>query len=202
MSFSYPEEIAGLMDILKTLPGVGRRGAERMALAVLKWSPEKQIALGNLLTSLPEKTGECPVCGAISSAGMLCPVCREPGRDQSLLCVVEEPQQIFSIEKSGFYRGMYHVLGGRLSPLDMQNGENLTTDKLLQRASGGSVKEIILALSSDVEGRATAVYLTGLLKDCGVRISRPAQGLPAGASLSYADAATIQAALSGRSAVE
>lgn len=197
-SAEYPEAVNELIDAFKTLPGVGRRGAERMVLALLKWSPDKQRALGARLVQLPQAVGRCPECGAIAPAGEKCHICRSSGRDHALLCVVEEPQQIFAIEKSGEYRGMYHVLGGRLSPLDMQNGENLTTAELVDRASRAEVREVILALSSDVEGRATAVYLTELLRDANVKISQPALGLPAGASLGYADAATIGAALSGR----
>ncbi len=195
---NYPDQLEELISVLKTLPGVGRRGAERIALAILKWPSEKQCAAGNLISSLPEKIGSCPDCGAVTGVGEKCFVCSASNRDHSLLCVVEEPQQVFTIEKSGFFRGLYHVLGGRLSPLDMENGENLSTGKLLERVNEGTFKEVILALSSDVEGRATAVYLTELLKSSGVKISRPAQGLPAGANLAYADAATIQAALLGR----
>ncbi|MBO5689057.1 MAG: recombination protein RecR, partial [Lentisphaeria bacterium] len=114
------------------------------------------------------------------------------------LCVVEEPQQIFSIEKSGIYRGLYHVLGGRLSPLSGGNGEDLSTGTLLKRAAQPECKEVILALGADVEGRATAIFLAGLLKDCDVKITRPALGLPAGAGIGYADAATISAAFDGR----
>lgn len=198
----YPDVVEEMIAALKTLPGVGRRGAERLALAMLKWPPEKQYALGALLASLPEKIANCPDCGAIAVAGERCTICSSPGRDHTLLCVVEEPQQIFTIEKSGFYRGMYHVLGGRLSPLDMKNGEELTTDELLERVRTGAFQEVILALSADVEGRATAVYLAGLLKESGVRISQPALGLPAGSNLAYADAATIQAALNGRLSVQ
>lgn len=194
----YPVRLEELIDALKALPGVGRRGAERMALAMLKWEPEKLAKTGALIAALPERIGRCPECGAIAEAGQSCRICAMPGRDRGLLCVVEDSTQVFAIEKSGHYRGVYHVLGGRLSPLDHENGENMSTAALLDKAAGGAYREIILALSSDVEGRATAVYLGELLRASGVKVSQPALGLPAGASLSYADAATISAAFSGR----
>jgi len=143
----------------------------------------------------PKWLGRCPECGNIAPAGMSCAVCSDPTRDRSTICVVEESPQLFAIEKGGGYRGLYHVLGGKLSPLDGENGENLALEPLLQRTAGGSgVVEVILALGSDVEGRATAVYVAELLKQNPVRVSQPARGLPAGADLSYADGATIRAA--------
>ncbi len=198
----YPEAVEELVGALKQLPGIGRRGAERMALAMLGWEPDKLRCLGELIGHLPDTVGVCPECGALSDAGELCAVCRAPGRDPSLLCVVETTAQLFAIEACGNFRGRYHVLGGRLSPLDGENGAALNFDRLLERVGAGGVREVILALSSDVEGRATAIYVAGLLKTLPVRVTRPALGLPAGANLSYADGATIAAALSGRTAVE
>jgi len=193
----YPEAMEGLIAALKQLPGIGRRGAERLALALLEWEPEKLGFLGKLLETLPETVGKCPVCGALSDAGKLCAVCASPRRDPGLVCVVETMAQMLAIEGSGNYSGRYHVLGGRLSPIDAENGEGLNLPHLLERAKSGEVREMILALSSDVEGRATAIYIAGLLKDTPVKITRPALGLPAGANLSYADGATITAAFSG-----
>lgn len=194
----YPESLTQLMELLRTLPGIGRRAAERAALSILRWDAEKQETLGDLIRNLDNTVGFCPECGAISAKDTLCPVCSDLTRDRSILCVVEEPQQIFSIEKSGIYRGLYHVLGGRLSPLSGGNGEDLSTGTLLKRAAQPECKEVILALGADVEGRATAIFLAGLLKDCDVKITRPALGLPAGAGIGYADAATISAAFDGR----
>lgn len=194
----YPEELEQLIELLRGLPGIGRRGAERIALAMLKWDPEKLITLGAAVAALPDKLGPCPECGGLAPRDRRCKICAAPGRDRRLLCVVEDPTQMYAIEKGGFFRGLYLVLGGKLSPLDLEHGENLNTAGLLARAAGDEVEEVILALSSDVEGRATAIYLAELLKEAGVRISRPALGLPAGASFSYADAATISAAFSGR----
>ncbi len=186
------------MELLRTLPGIGRRAAERAALSILKWDAEKQQTLGKLIAGLDQTVGFCPECGAISARDTLCPICADPTRDRSVLCVVEEPQQIFAIEKSGTYRGLYHVLGGRLSPLSGGNGEDLTTGFLLKRAGCAECREVILALGADVEGRATAIFLAGLLKESHVKVTRPALGLPAGAGIGYADAATISAAFDGR----
>ncbi len=194
----YPGHLESLMELLRTLPGVGKRAAERMVLAMLKWDTEKQSTFGRLMLELHENVISCPECGAIAEAGKRCPVCGDSGRDRSCLCVVEDPQQIFAVEKSGTYHGLYHVLGGRLSPLSGNNGENMTTEKLLERASRPECREVILALGADVEGRATAVFLAELLKKCDVRVSQPALGLPAGAGIGYADGATIAAALAGR----
>lgn len=194
----YPEAMESLIAALKQLPGIGRRGAERLALSLLEWEPEKLEFLGTLLGTLPQTVGFCPECGALADAGELCAVCREPRRDPGIVCVVETMAQMFAIESSGNFRGRYHVLGGRISPMDAETGSGLNLPRLLERARSGNVREVILALSSDVEGRATAVYIAGLLREMPVRVTQPALGLPAGANLSYADGATITAALSGR----
>ncbi len=198
MSVRYPDAVEELISELKRLPGIGRRGAERIALAMLEWPDEHLIGLGRLLSSLPESVHACPECGALAEAGQLCRICADPGRDRSLLCVVESMSQLFAVEAGGHYHGLYLLLGGHLSPLEAETGDGLNLGALKQRAFSGEVKEIIFALSSDVEGRATGVFLSELLKGAPVRISRLALGLPAGANLSYADAATIAAAFSGR----
>ena len=198
----YPEAMESLIAALKQLPGIGRRGAERLALSLLEWEPEKLEFLGTLLSSLPRTVGVCPECGALADAGELCAVCREPRRDPGIVCVVETMAQMFAIESNGNFRGRYHVLGGRISPMDAETGSGLNLPRLLERARSGSVREVILALSSDVEGRATAVYIAGLLRETPVRVTQPALGLPAGANLSYADGATITAALTGRTEVK
>jgi recombination protein RecR len=198
MAAQYPDSVEELISVLKLLPGIGKRAAERLALAMLGWGKDQLMDFGKLVAALPDTVGVCPQCGALSDAGELCVVCRQPNRDRGLLCVVENMAQLFAIENSGTYRGLYHVLGGRLSPLDSQNGEGLNIPSLLARAESGEFREIILALSPDVEGRATAIYLSGLLEDKNVKVTRPALGLPAGANLSYADSATITAALNGR----
>ena len=198
----YPEAAEELIEYFRQLPGVGRRGAERMVLALLEWDAEKQRLLGLNIARLPENIGHCPECGAICQAGEKCAICADCRRDESLLCVVENMPQLAAVEKALSYRGKYLVLGGRLSPLDGEDGSALNLELLRKRAGNGIVREVILALSPDVEGRATAAYLAELLKDLEVKLTRPALGLPAGANISFADGATVSAAFSGRMQVE
>ena len=198
MGSGYPEAVESLIGEFKQLPGVGRRGAERMALALLNRSTAELEALGALIGSLPRTVGRCARCGGLSEADSLCGICGDPRRDDAVLCVVESMPQLFAVESSGHFRGRYLVLGGKISPLDSENGEGLNLRGLCDLVETGNVKEVILALSSDVEGRATAVFLAELLGKYRVKVSRPALGLPAGANLSFADAATIGAALRGR----
>ena len=199
----YPETFAVLIELLRGLPGVGKRSAERIAMQLYKWNDSRLSALSQVLGELHEKIGNCPSCGAMSAGKNLpCPICQSPKRDRSVICVVEDFTQLRTIESGGAYRGLYHILGGKLAPLEGRTAESLAIPSLLKRLADGSVKEVILALCPDVEGRATEVYLSGLLKEKGVRISRLAQGLPAGTDISFADAATISAALSGRRPVE
>ena len=193
MGSGYPESVEALIGELKQLPGVGRRGAERMALSLLDRSAAELESLGNLIGSLPRTVGRCPRCGAFSEADSLCGICSAVDRDRGLLCVVESLPQLLAVESSGHYKGRYLVLGGKISPLDSENGEGLNISGLCR-----ILEEVILALSSDVEGRATAVFLAEILEKYQVKVSRPALGLPAGANLSFADSATIAAALRGR----
>ena len=169
-----------------------------MILAMLNWPQEKLAVLGSGIATLREHVTLCPECGNLSENKLPCRVCSSLSRDRSIICVVEDPAQLLSIEKSSFYRGLYHVLGGKLAPLEGKSPEQLNIPSLLQRLQSGNIREIVIALSSDVEGRATAIYLAGLLKDSGVKITRIASGLPAGTSISYANSDTIAAALSGR----
>jgi recombination protein RecR len=198
MSSSYPETLEELMSTLRRLPGVGRRAAERLALALLEWDQEELRHLGELFATLPEKVTRCPRCAGLAENHELCPVCRDNSRDKSTLCVVETMSQMLAVESGGSYRGRYLVLGGKISPLDGEDGSGLNFDLLEKILREGEVKEVILALSSDVEWRATAAFLAQQLQGFQIKITRPASGLPAGANLSYADGATIAAAFDGR----
>lgn len=196
--FKHPEALEEIITHLTRLPGIGKRTAERLALAMLKWKGEKIIAFGESLEKLPLAVSFCPECGGLAENDEKCLICQNAGRDTKLLCVVEDFSQIMSIENSSFFKGLYHVLGGKISPLERRSASDLNIDSLLERIDKLEVQEIILALSPDVEGQATAMYIANLLKEKEVRITRLAQGLPAGADISFADAATIGAALSGR----
>lgn len=195
---SYPETLEEVMSALRRLPGVGRRAAERMALALLEWEREDLQQMGSLIGSLPDKVTRCPRCGGLAEDNALCSVCSDASRDDSCLCVVETMSQMLAVESGGHFRGRYLVLGGKISPLDGEDGSGLNFPLLEMILREGKVREVILALSSDVEGRATAAFLAEQLKQFQVRVSRPASGLPAGANLSYADGATIAAAFDGR----
>ncbi len=195
---TYPAAIEELMLFLKQLPGVGKRGAERMVMDILDWDKSDIASFANAVLKIATDITFCPECGNCAEHGQLCSICSDPRRDDSTLCVVETIPQLLAVESGGSYRGKYLVLGGKLSPLDGENGENLNFDLLLKQSAKPELKEIILALSSDVEGRATMIYLTELLKDFPGSLTRPAQGLPAGANLSFADSATVAAAFSGR----
>ncbi|MBO4647727.1 MAG: recombination protein RecR [Lentisphaeria bacterium] len=206
MNEKYPQALEDLMELLRGLPGVGRRSAERMALHFFGWDDTRLQVLSEVLGSLKQKVGPCPVCGNLADlqdgAETRCPICASPARDQEVLCVVEDTPQIRSIEACGVFRGVYHVLGGRIAPLEGRGVESISADALEKRLENGSFREIIFALSPDVEGQATAVYLANRFKRFGLKTSRLAQGLPAGSDLSYADPATIAAALSGRTAFD
>lgn len=193
----YPETINDLIALLKTLPGVGPRGAARMALALLRWPDDKQKALCKAVEGLG-RVSDCPDCGNITEQDSLCVYCRDKTRDNTVICVVEQATQIPSIEASSFFKGLYHVLGGRIAPLDRQGPEQLRISQLVRRIENGKLAEVILALGLDVEGQATAIYIADLLKDKGIRITRLARGLPAGSDITYADSATVGAAINGR----
>lgn len=194
----YPETINDLIALLKTLPGVGGRSAARMAFAILKWKPEKQQSLGKLIAELEERISHCPDCGNISEKDSKCRYCADLSRDRTSICVVEEVTQIPSVEASALFRGLYHVLGGRIAPLEGRGAKELNIDSLLERVETDQVNEVILALGQDVEGQATAIYISDILKDKDIKVTRLARGLPAGSDIAYADAATIAAALNGR----
>lgn len=194
----YPETVNDLIALLKTLPGVGGRGAARMAFAILKWKPEKQQCLGTLITEINERLSPCPECGNISEKESKCKYCSDLSRDRSSICVVEEVTQIPSMEASGLFKGLYHVLGGRIAPLEGKGVKELNIDSLMQRVEKNQINEVILALGQDVEGQATAIYISDILKDKNIQVTRLARGLPAGSDIAYADAATIAAALNGR----
>lgn len=194
----YPESVERLIEFFRTFRGVGRRGAERYVLALLDWHDDKIREFGTLLESLPDKVGHCRECGSLAEKGKLCDICENPRRDVTLLCIVESFAQLQSIENSHVFKGVYHVLGGKISPLDDEYGENLNLATLIERIERNSVKEIIIALGADVEGRATALYIADMLKNCNVKVTQLSQGIPAGANIAFADSATIGAALKNR----
>ena len=194
MRFAAPLE--RLIEAFRKLPGIGAKSAQRLAFHVLRGSREEAQALASALLEVKETIRLCSVCFNITDVDP-CLVCSDDGRDRSQVCVVEEPHNLVAIEKSGF-RGLYHVLHGSIAPLRGIGPDDLKIAPLLERLRDGSVKEVILATNPNVEGEATAVYLSRLLKPLGVRATRIALGLPVGSELEYADEVTVGKAMEGR----
>jgi recombination protein RecR len=192
----FPEPVKALVAELKRLPGVGPRSAERMAVWLLRSKKAEPASLAAALVKAKEEIISCPVCGFFATRDA-CGICDDPRRDDRLLCVVEQATDVLPLERSGAFNGRYHCLGGKLSPLDRVSPEDLEIPSLLKRIGEGEI-EVILALGSDVEGEATANYLADLLRGRNCRISRIAQGLPAGGGLEHADELTLMRALQGR----
>jgi len=191
-----PEPIISLAAALGKLPGIGPRSAERLALYVAQTETQAVRQLADALVSAREKIRACAICGALTEHDP-CLICSDARRDAASICVVERPVDIFSLEKAGVFRGKYHVLGGKISPLNGVEPEDLRIGELEKRM-GAEVKEVILALSTDVEGDATSFYLARRLAGKGAKITRLAYGLPAGSGLEFADEITLGRALEGR----
>lgn len=189
--------IDDLTDELARLPGIGRKTALRLAFHLLKAPADDARRLSRAIVTVREKVRPCDTCGNLTEASP-CAICANPRRDAATVCVVEEASDIMAIERTGEYRGMYHVLGGRLSPLDGIGPSELNVAPLIRRAGGGEVREVVLATNPSVEGEATAAYLRGLIGPLGIRVTRIARGLPVGGDLEYADGVTIAEALAHR----
>ncbi len=192
-----PDPIASLISALAKLPGIGPRSAERIALHLVQTDSAEVKALAEAILQARERIGFCSVCGALTEKSP-CAICADARRDASLVCVVERAVDILSIEKSGAFRGKFHVLGGRISPLDGVEPEDLRIADLEKRLTTEPIKEIVIALGTDVEGDATSYYLAKRLARPGLKISRIAYGLPAGSGLEFADELTLSRALEGR----
>ncbi|TDI45547.1 MAG: recombination protein RecR [Acidobacteria bacterium] len=182
---------------LGKLPSVGRKTAQRLTFHLLKLAPEEVTSLAEAILELRDKISLCVTCFNLADAE-LCPVCSDPRRDASLLCVVEEPTNLVAVERTGVYQGLYHVLGGSLSPLTDVGPDELHIKELITRIHEGKFREVILATNPNVEGEATAVYIARLLQPTGISVTRLAQGLPAGGDLEYTDDLTLRRAMEGR----
>jgi recombination protein RecR len=193
----YPAAIKALIAELKRMPGVGPRSAERIALWMIQSRDARSLQIAGAIREVNESIRPCTRCGFFT-AETLCAFCSDNARDSSQICVVEQATEMLSIERTGVFRGRYHALGGRISPLDHVGPEDLRIDALIDRIKTETPAEIILALGSDVEGEATANFLAELLRELGVSVTRLAQGLPAGGGLEHADELTLSRALSGR----
>lgn len=190
------EALEQLIEEFAKLPGVGRKTAQRLALYILKRPREDAVAMARALVNVKDRIHTCSVCCNITEHDP-CAICASAKRDRAMICVVEEPSDVLALEKTNEYRGLYHVLGGSLSPLDGIGPEELKVRELLARITA-EVAEVILAMNPNVEGEATTIYLTKLLKPLGVRVTRIARGIPVGGDLEFADEATLSRALEGR----
>jgi recombination protein RecR len=193
----FAEPMARLIDELKKLPGVGSKSAQRLAFHILRSSDDDAIALAGAIQHLKASLRLCSVCNNITDVDP-CVYCASPTRNQRLICVVEEPTNIASVEKTRHYNGVYHVLHGAISPIHGVGPEQLRISNLMKRVDDGEADEIILATNPTVEGEATATYLSGQLRRAGIKVTRIATGIPAGSDIEYADEITMLKAMEGR----
>ena len=193
----HPEPLARLIEQLQRLPGIGAKGAQRLAFHILRSTREDADRLCEAVRDVKERVTYCSVCNNITDTDP-CGYCTDDGRDRSLICVVEEPQNVAAVEKTREFRGTYHVLMGALSPLSGVGPDDLKIKGLLARVGDGSVQEVVLATNPNVEGEATALYLARLLKPLGFRVTRIATGIPVGSDIEYADEITMSKAMLGR----
>lgn len=196
----YPASITRLIRNLSKLPGIGEKSAERLAMYLLQAPKNQVVELAESLTELKEKVRLCRQCFALSDEA-LCRICSDPARDGQVLCVVEHPVDMVAIEKTASYKGLYHVLQGLLSPMDGIGPEDIRIRELIERVSQGSVKEVIIATGTNVEGETTAAYIHEQLSRYPVNVTRIAAGVPMGGELKYVDQVTLKKALEGRRAV-
>jgi recombination protein RecR len=197
----YAGPVQDLIDELGRLPGIGPKSAQRIAFHLLKLSKEDALRLARAIAEAKDRVAWCTQCFNISE-GELCGICADPRRDATVLCVVEEPRDIVSVERTGEYRGRYHVLQGAINPIEGVGPDQLRVKELLVRLEDEGVQEVILCTNPNIEGEATALYLGRLLKPIGITVTRIASGLPVGGDLEYADELTLGRALEGRRVVE
>jgi recombination protein RecR len=194
---AHPRPVEALIERFRRLPGIGPKSAQRLAYFILRAPREEAEQLAQTLLDVKDNIRHCSVCFNVTESDP-CPVCSDGSRDHGLICVVEEPHDVVSVERTREFQGVYHVLMGVLSPLDGVGPEALKIKELLARVAAGNVREVILATNPTVEGEATALYIAGLLKPLGARVTRIAHGLPVGGDLEYADEATMSRAMEGR----
>ena len=193
----YEGAVQDLIDELGRLPGIGPKGAQRIAFHLLAAEPADVTRLASVLQRVKDEVKFCKICGNVAEAEQ-CRICLDPRRDETVICVVEEPKDVVAIERTREFRGRYHVLGGAISPIEGIGPDDLRVRELLQRLQDGAITELILATDPNLEGEATATYLARLIKPMGLRVTRLASGLPVGGDLEYADEVTLGRAFSGR----
>jgi len=197
MSTAYTATLNRLVEEFGKLPGIGPKTAERLAFHILKTDPPEALALADAIRDVKTKIRRCRVCCNLSE-GDLCPICADTRRDRSLICVVEQPKDVISLEKTGACKWLYHVLDGHIAPLEGIDASDLTIDKLVERVRGGEIKEVVMATNPTLEGDGTSLYISSLLRPLGVKITRLARGLPTGSTIEYASGKILTDAILGR----
>ncbi|MDF2522936.1 MAG: recombination protein RecR [Clostridiales bacterium] len=193
----YANPVAKLIEEFEKLPGIGHKTAQRLAFHVLSMKEEKVEGLANAIKDAKHKTKFCSICSNLTDVDP-CAICSNPSRDQTLICVVQDPRDVVAMERTRELKGLYHVLHGAISPMEGIGPEDIKIKELLSRLRAGDVKEVILATNPNIEGEATAMYISKLLKPLGIRTTRIAHGIPVGGDLEYADEVTLAKALEGR----
>jgi len=201
MSSAYTESLNKLIEEFGRLPGVGPKTAERLAFYVLKADAPEAMKLADAIRDVKTRIKRCQVCWNLSEEDV-CQICADPQRDQSLICVVEQPKDVISLEKTGTCKWLYHVLGGHIAPLDGVEADDLTINQLVERIRGGQVREVVMATNPNLEGDGTSLYISSLLRPLGVRITRLARGLPTGSTIEYASGRILTDAILGRQELE
>src|SRR3954470_7883192 len=196
---SYTQAIQNLMNQFARLPGIGMRSAERIAFHLLKERPEEAFALADAIRDVKTRIRHCSICYNLTESDP-CNICTDPSRDQSVVCIVEQPKDLLALESTGLYRGVYHVLLGRIAPLEGMDPHDLTIEPLMNRLAGGTIREIIMGTNPNMEGDCTALHIQNLIASRfpNIQITRLARGLPAGSSIEYANRNILADAISGR----
>jgi len=201
MSSAYTESLNKLIEEFGRLPGIGPKSAERLAFYILKADAPEAMKLADAIRDVKTRIKRCRVCWNLSEDDV-CQICADPQRDQSLICVVEQPKDVISLEKTGTCKWLYHVLGGHIAPLDGVEADDLTINQLVERIRGGQVREVVMATNPNLEGDGTSLYISSLLRPLGVRITRLARGLPTGSTIEYASGRILTDAILGRQELE
>ena len=201
MSNAYTESLNKLIEEFGKLPGIGPKTAERLAFYILKAKNDEALALSDAIRDVKNKIKRCEVCYNYSEQ-RICEICSDERREKSLICVVEQPKDVIALEKTGACKWIYHVLGGHIAPLEGIEPDDLTIDKLVERVRKGGIKEVIMATNPNMAGDGTALYISSLLRDSGVKITRPARGLPTGSTIEYASGKMLTDAIIGRQELE
>lgn len=201
MSSVYTDSLHKLIEEFGKLPGVGPKSAERLAFYILKATPDQAMGLANAINDVKTNIKRCQTCFNLAE-GQVCQICADPRRDKSLICVVEQPKDVISLEKTGACKWVYHVLGGHIAPLDGIEPSDLTIDKLVERVRSDEIKEVIMATNPNMAGDGTSLYISSLLRSLGVKITRLARGLPTGTTIEYASGKILNDAINGRQELE